>query len=138
MSKFQTTSQVCAGCGDQFAQTSGGRRASRCGVCRTEMHQFRLHGSGRYASNLKLRSAIRHGHVKPAIEFKCVDCGVPAQCYDHRDYNHPLSVEPVCFTCNVRRGSAISLRRDVIATATANASVNEACNSSVVSRNESV
>jgi hypothetical protein len=22
-------------------------------------------------------------------DIKCVDCGNPAQCYDHRDYNYP-------------------------------------------------
>lgn len=39
----------------------------------------------------------------------CVDCGAPACDYDHRDYNKPLEVEPVCRRCNKLRGSAIPL-----------------------------
>ena len=35
----------------------------------------------------------------------CVDCGNPAVHYDHRDYDHPLEVEPVCQSCNIRRGA---------------------------------
>jgi len=36
----------------------------------------------------------------------CVDCGCPASGYDHRDYDKPLEVEPVCYRCNQRRGPA--------------------------------
>jgi len=36
----------------------------------------------------------------------CVDCGQQAQTYDHRDYLAPLAVEPVCDSCNYRRGMA--------------------------------
>lgn len=36
----------------------------------------------------------------------CVDCGDVAREYDHRDYAEPLVVEPVCHSCNIRRGSA--------------------------------
>jgi hypothetical protein len=28
--------------------------------------------------------------------------------YDHRDYNQPLQVEPVCSPCNISRGPALS------------------------------
>jgi len=34
----------------------------------------------------------------------CVDCNKPAKVYDHRNYNKPLEVSPVCYGCNVRRG----------------------------------
>lgn len=37
----------------------------------------------------------------------CVDCGKPATCYDHRDYQRPDEVEPVCRACNARRGPAL-------------------------------
>jgi hypothetical protein len=59
--------------------------------------------------------AIRHGLLKPAYAFKCTDCDKQAQCYDHRDYDKPLEVEPVCISCNYRRGPAIQtapLRRN--------------------------
>lgn len=36
----------------------------------------------------------------------CVDCSKVAQVYDHRDYSKPLEVEPVCYKCNTKRGSA--------------------------------
>jgi len=36
----------------------------------------------------------------------CTDCGTAACEYDHRDYGHPLDVQPVCHSCNIRRGPA--------------------------------
>ncbi len=46
----------------------------------------------------------------PEIEScRCVDCGAPAECYDHRDYTKPLQVEPVCKGCNNRRGPGLPL-----------------------------
>jgi hypothetical protein len=36
--------------------------------------------------------------------IKCMDCGEPATCYDHRNYYHPLAVDPVCKRCNNKRG----------------------------------
>lgn len=40
-------------------------------------------------------------------EYACVDCGKAAQVYEHRDYGKPLDVEPVCHSCNQKRGTAI-------------------------------
>lgn len=40
----------------------------------------------------------------PRKSGACVDCGIGAQCYDHRDYTKPLEVEPVCIRCNRLRG----------------------------------
>lgn len=51
--------------------------------------------------------AVRRGELKPVRECVCVDCGAPARHYDHRDYNKPTEVEPVCVPCNVRRPPAI-------------------------------
>src|SRR4029450_7901622 len=39
-------------------------------------------------------------------EVACVDCGLPAQCYDHRDYRRPLWVSALCRRCNRGRGPA--------------------------------
>jgi hypothetical protein len=39
-------------------------------------------------------------------EYACVDCGGVALEYDHRDYGRPVEVEPVCRSCNKRRGRA--------------------------------
>ena len=41
-----------------------------------------------------------------AGSIACVDCGRPAQVFDHRDYSRPMDVDPVCRSCNSRRGSA--------------------------------
>lgn len=38
---------------------------------------------------------------------KCVDCGRPADRWDHRDYRKPLEVEPVCRSCNWYRARAL-------------------------------
>lgn len=37
---------------------------------------------------------FRNAHIK------CVDCGNKAYHYEHRSYNHPEIVEPVCRKCN--------------------------------------
>lgn len=50
-------------------------------------------------SNGLLPSLARH-------EIPCVDCGVRASQYEHRDYLRPLDVEPVCRRCNKKRGPA--------------------------------
>lgn len=41
--------------------------------------------------------------------FKCADCIGAASEYDHRDYNHPLKVVPVCHSCNIRRGRGMRI-----------------------------
>lgn len=45
----------------------------------------------------------------PALDgsIACVDCGKPAEIYEHRDYSRPLDVEPTCVSCNRHRGTAI-------------------------------
>lgn len=52
-------------------------------------------------------SAITRG-VLPKLDgsIACTDCGAPACEYDHRDYSRPLDVQPVCRSCNKRRGTA--------------------------------
>ena len=48
--------------------------------------------------------AIKNGKLKHPTLLKCVDCGKPATEYDHRDYSKPLNVDPVCHSCNLKRG----------------------------------
>ena len=52
--------------------------------------------------------AIKRGILLtlPHVHVHCVDCGQPATCYDHRDYDKPLDVRAVCQSCNLRRGPA--------------------------------
>jgi formylmethanofuran dehydrogenase subunit E len=50
---------------------------------------------------------VKKGEMRPASDFPCRDCGEPSTDYDHRDYNKPLEVEPVCRSCNLLRGPAL-------------------------------
>lgn len=56
--------------------------------------------------------AIRHGQLVRPASLACVDCGVQAEHYDHRDYTQPLKVEPTCRKCNFKRGSALVWAED--------------------------
>lgn len=55
---------------------------------------------------IAVRKAVRSGKLAPVAGKLCVDCGAPARDYDHRDYAKPIDVEPVCRSCNHRRGPA--------------------------------
>lgn len=57
-----------------------------------------------------IQHEVSYGDMPRPDNFWCVDCGRLAQCYDHRDYNWPLRVEPVCRRCNALRGPAIPLK----------------------------
>lgn len=52
--------------------------------------------------------AVKEGRLPRAATLKCVDCGKQARDWDHRDYAKPLDVEPVCRSCNRKRGPALN------------------------------
>lgn len=60
----------------------------------------------------KVQSAVARGLLprvrrpRESALVLCVDCGKQAHHYDHRDYLEPLAVQPVCGSCNHRRGLA--------------------------------
>jgi hypothetical protein len=61
-----------------------------------------------FAAHQWVRKAVKRG-VLPDLKSQgvaCVDCGKRATLYEHRDYAHPLDVEPVCQICNLARGTA--------------------------------
>ena len=58
----------------------------------------------RMAARNRVAAKVYHGKLPKATDFECVDCGEPAQEYDHRDYTKPLEVDPVCRSCHVERG----------------------------------
>lgn len=60
-------------------------------------------------------AAIRVGFLPHPTSCKCADCGMQATEYDHRDYNKPLEVEPVCRSCNFARGPAIQIAKPAAA-----------------------
>ena len=54
---------------------------------------------------------IKAGQLAPLNgTIPCQDCGAPATEYDHRDYQKPEEVEPVCRLCNVLRGHALNYK----------------------------
>jgi hypothetical protein len=62
---------------------------------------------GKSEAGAAVQCEIREGRMQRAHTLKCMDCGSNASDYDHRDYNRPLDVQPVCRSCNLRRGPAI-------------------------------
>jgi hypothetical protein len=62
----------------------------------------------------KVKHAVQRGKLPRASTLKCVDCGAPAALYEHRDYDKPLEVEPVCIPCNSKRGPAKSLEKTML------------------------
>lgn len=52
------------------------------------------------------------GGFKAGEGAMCRDCGKAADCWDHRDYWTPTLAEPVCFSCNSRRGPGYTLPPD--------------------------
>lgn len=87
----------CMHCG---ANTSG-RQSVMCGPC------VYPHWRVRNEASRRLFKAVHSGIVPPAKGQKCADCGKDADRYDHRNYSQPLKVEPVCASCNTRRGPAV-------------------------------
>ena len=66
--------------------------------------------TGSLKASAAVNLAVRRGELPHARACVCIDCGAPATEYDHRDYNKPLDVEPVCRPCNRKRGPAIPMR----------------------------
>jgi hypothetical protein len=62
----------------------------------------------RTAAHRAVNRAVLYGDL-PKLDgsIKCFDCDAPARHYDHRDYRKQLAVQPVCASCNRKRGTAI-------------------------------
>jgi hypothetical protein len=88
----------CILCGKPFTAHSSWTR--RCYPCSTALHK-RVLDAGR-----AVRQAIARGDIPHPKHCKCVDCGAVAYGYDHRDYDRPLDVVPICRSCNAKRGPA--------------------------------
>lgn len=88
--------------------TVGGGSYFLCETCRLDAPIGSAWGGtgGAMATN-DVHKAILDGVLPPASDLQCVDCGHQAAHYDHRDYNRPLDVAPVCCSCNLKRGPAI-------------------------------
>ena len=60
----------------------------------------------RKAAQCAVKKAVTEKRLSPAMDLICVDCGKHAMAHDHRDYDHPMIVAPVCYGCNNKRGMA--------------------------------
>jgi hypothetical protein len=82
------------------------RRGSKftCVECAEPLRQQRR------AARCILTMAIKAGFIRSHHGQQCVDCGAPAIGLEHREYSRPLDVEPICNSCNFRRGPAKLLR----------------------------
>lgn len=91
---------ICGHCGTEQQISSQGKRCNPC--ARAIRSASKL---ARRVSAIAVAKA-KKGGVLPILDgsIPCVDCGRPAAVYDHRDYDRPLDVEPVCRPCNSRRG----------------------------------
>ncbi len=87
---------LCAVCG------VGSHKWTRkcCDACRAVRRRVQA------AACNALHIARNSGAIDWATAHTCVDCGAPASDWDHRDYDKPLDVVPVCRRCNVLRGPA--------------------------------
>ena len=86
------------------------RKIALKGKARIEWNKLR--GRAAYAT----RRAVASGKLVDLSTHvvKCTDCNARASVYDHRDYNKPLEVAPVCKGCNVVRGSNAPLLKESI------------------------
>lgn len=89
----------CCRCHADFEERCVGR-IRYCPACRAEMHYVRMDATR------EVQHAVRLGRLLRADQCRCVDCDGWAEVWDHRDYSKPLQVEPVCQSCNMRRGAA--------------------------------
>lgn len=96
---------TCVQCGG-VSLVTGGTSCFRCAACRSAAGESESQRLQR-AAHAAVANAIRTGLLPHPSACGCVDCGNGAAQYDHRDYSKPLDVQPVCRSCNVRRGPAI-------------------------------
>jgi len=59
-------------------------------------------------AKIEVNKAVRDGIIPKVSTFKCLDCGATAECYDHRDYLQPMKIDPVCRSCNKKRGPGLN------------------------------
>jgi hypothetical protein len=92
---------VCLSCKGQFHATPSGAHHSRhCPKCRIVWRERQT------AAVREVRRAVMDGRLPPVRTLRCVDCGMPGHDYEHRDYDKPLDVVPVCRSCNQKRKNA--------------------------------
>lgn len=87
--------RACIWCGKPHT-----RRALHCYDCLDKAVEWQINARRQVAA------AIKACLLPPPTRFRCTDCNLRASEYEHRNYSRPLDVEPVCRSCNRRRGPA--------------------------------
>lgn len=107
--------QRCEDCGNkrQRALIKARNEAIRSGTHTPRVRQSDVFRDHNNIAHALVARAVSYGFLLPATDLDCVDCGAQATAYDHRDYNKPLDVAPVCTRCNLQRGPGIGLRLPV-------------------------
>lgn len=95
--------RVCQCCGTADLSHRD-RNAKYCLACRNEGQV----GRGRILAVRAVNAKVKAGLMPRADTLACVDCGKPAQEWEHRDYARPFDVEPVCRACNQKRGPGMN------------------------------
>jgi hypothetical protein len=107
--KISNKTKSCLSCRTLFS-TKYRRHCDDCfSFIQKERGNWETNGGKQYAGTI-VGAAVRRGYL-PKLDgsVPCIDCGRAAQHYDHRDYNYPLLVQPVCRSCNSKRGRAVPL-----------------------------
>jgi len=118
----RTHGVVCSSC--QYEADTKALGVRHCALCGSSIPRSRMLispycslkcsnevGDIRASVGAAIRKAIRRGDLQRLDgTIECVDCGSPANRYEHRDYTKPLDVVPVCRACNYRRGPANVIR----------------------------
>lgn len=99
---------ICSICNITYYRYRAPYPNNKCGQCQRDYHSQRVAKSGATAAHAAVQYEILCGRLADPKSLDCVDCGFKARLYDHRDYNKPLEVEPVCGSCNNKRWKAIS------------------------------
>ena len=104
--RFRQWLRRCLECGQE---TPCGAGAPLCNGHRAQ-HWERQRLVSR-AARIAVSKAIKEGRLPPLDgSIACVDCGRAAEVWEHREYERPLDVDPVCRSCNCRRGPAKEMR----------------------------
>lgn len=96
---------ACCVCG-VVDRVRGGNGQYRCAECK-RVARTKYSWVGKEEAVSAVSAAIRDGQLPHPRGLLCADCSGPAVEYEHRDYNKPLQVNPICRGCNLRRGPAI-------------------------------
>jgi len=102
----QLRARPCAVCGEPCGRaTKQAKYCLRCSMLKSYESSRKSVTSYKTLARNYVAAAIRCGDL-PRLDgsIPCKDCGKPAVQYEHRDYKRPLDVDPVCRSCNQRRG----------------------------------